>query len=312
MAKIKKVNQCKIKSLKNEIELGFERHLIRKNSLFTDFIQNNRRVFYASLDNNNVLGAISLYSDGFKNTKWELEKLYIAQYPEEIIKKLINYTVNRYGGAGAERFVAHIPQKYNMLIELLKKECHFRSCADIDVHKKIVKDFSELFPNLEMQDFKKADTVPLLELHNCCLFPQFKQSLSTDKSYWDKRIDKAVLKKVLYISNIMEGYFILHNPCHNVFYADILLSDFYQHMYRDLIQYAIASLKQINEDAVLYFVVKKFHQSSKSYSHVMKEFGFDVESSYSTMVRDYWNLIKQKSKEENASSFLFNNIGSPA
>ena len=312
MAKIKKISKSKIKSLKTEIELGFETNLIKSNSIIVDFLQNNKKVYYASYDHNELLGAISLYSEGLKNTKWEYKDLYLGGFPHEITKKLVNYTVNKYGGAGAERFIAYIPDKYDQLIELLKKECMFRGCGDIDVFKKNIKDYSSKFPQIALQDFKKSDTVPLLELYNYCLFPQFRQSLSTDKNYWKKRLAKACDKKVLYISNIMEGYYTLHNPYENIFYADILMSEFYQNMYNSLVQYAIATVKSINQNATLYFVVKKFHQSSKNYLNVMKDFQFELDGSYSTMVRDYWDLIKQKTKEEKTSSLLFDKMGSPA
>ncbi len=312
MAKIKKIPKSKIKNLKAEIQLGFETNLIKSNPMIVDLLQNNRQIYYASYDSNELLGAISLYSEGLKKTKWEYKGLYIGDFPHEITKKLINYTVNKYGGAGAERFVVYIPERYNQLIELLKKECMFRGCGDIDVFKKNIENYSDEFPQIALQDFKEEDTVPLLELYNYCLFPQFRQSLSTDKNYWKKRLAKACDKKVLYISNIMEGYYSLHNPSENVFYADILMSEFYQSMYNALVQYAIAKVKSINPKADLYFAVKKFHQSSKNYLTVMKDFQFELDESYATMVRDYWDLIKQNTKEEKASSLLFDKMGSPA
>ena len=78
MAKIKKIPKSKIKNLKAEIQLGFETNLIKSNPMIVDLLQNNRQIYYASYDSNELLGAISLYSEGLKKTKWEYKGLYIG------------------------------------------------------------------------------------------------------------------------------------------------------------------------------------------------------------------------------------------
>lgn len=311
MAKIKKIGKYKPETLKNELGFGFEYKLISKNSLLTDIIKNNKFVHYASFSSKEMIGAISLYSEGRKNIKWEIRNLYLGDYGEEIAKKLVSYVVNKYGGEGAERFVAYIPEKYNLLVNLLKKECLFRSCANVEVWQSELKKLSFEKPPFPLQDLKNNDIVPLLELYNYCLFPQFRQSLSTDKNYWLTRTSKASIKQVLYISNIMEGYVNLHQPSENLFYADILMSEFYQHLYPDLIKYCIYSAKKINPAAKIVFVVKKFHQSSKIYATTLQELGFRLDEAYVTLLKDYWEIIK-KPAEENSASILFNHIGSPA
>jgi hypothetical protein len=101
-----------------------------------------------------------------KISKWEIRNLYLGDYGEEIAKKLVSYVVNKYGGEGRRAFVAYIPEKYNLLVNLLKKECLFRSCANVEVWQSELKKLSFEKPPLSFRDLKSNDIVPLLELYN--------------------------------------------------------------------------------------------------------------------------------------------------
>ncbi len=58
-----------------------------------------------------LLGLISLVPDGNQKTRWKINRLILNPDAYDAGKQLIDYVVNKYGGAGVETFLTTIDVK---------------------------------------------------------------------------------------------------------------------------------------------------------------------------------------------------------
>ena len=104
---------------------------------------------YVAVENNEIIGLISLAARKNNPYKWEIKKLYLNEYNfYETGKSLIDFAVSRYSSKGVETFEIDITKDFQKLIDLFSKECGFRYCSDYQLYK----------INVNYYKMKNADT----------------------------------------------------------------------------------------------------------------------------------------------------------
>ena len=143
------------------------------------FLQEN----YVAMEGKKLLGLISLIPDCKQKTRWRINRLVLNANAYEIGKQLIDYVVNKYGGAGVETFLTIIDENHAETIALFKNACGFRSATKIQVWEKDDLDEQKLpiNPNL-FKELKYSDAKKLQELDQQSLFPQFRISLAKEEA----------------------------------------------------------------------------------------------------------------------------------
>ena len=67
---------------------------------------------YVAVEKDEPLGLISLTPDGHTKTRWKINRLILGTNAYDTGKQLVDYVVNKYGGAGVETFVTVIDENY--------------------------------------------------------------------------------------------------------------------------------------------------------------------------------------------------------
>lgn len=258
---------------------------------------------YVAADGNNLLGVIGLISDGMQKSRWKINRLILNVNTYEIGKQLIDYVVNKYGGAGVETFITTIDENYGEAIALFKDGCGFRSCTKISVWEKDGLESVDAPKELDiLREAKISDAKKLQELEQQCIFPQFRPSLT--KNINDFRFDfknkiisqiKGYKIKKYVLDNpalqSIEGCVLIGTKDNITFWADIILSLAYQTYYEDILTHIIHYIFEQNKNAKLHLYIKKYYQGNEKLDELVNKYNFSQSQVFQVLVKDYWKVI---------------------
>lgn len=265
---------------------------------------------YIAIEKNELLGLISVIPDGAEKTRWKINKLLLNTNSFDVGKQLVDFIVNKYGGAGTETIIAVIDEEYAEVIQLLRDVCMFRSCSQIQIWQleDLNKDF-EKYNSSNFRKSKRSDAPRILDLYQQALFPQFRHSLVKNKRDFRKSIFKSFLPKnkdlklkrmVIedYSRNSIEGHFTLLTQDGKNYWLDLLLSLPYLEYTEDIIAYCTNFIKQKNPDANLYIYLRKYLQGSPRQLEIFENLGLKCKRSQQVLVKDYWKPAKLAENEK--------------
>lgn len=278
---------------------------------------------YVAVEGNEVLGLISLISDGNKKTRWKINRLVLNPNAYDAGKQLIDYVVNKYGGAGVETFVTTIDENYTEAIALFKQACSFRSWSKINMWgNDNLRDMKNINPAVSLRNAEIIDAKKLHELDTEALYPKFKTSfVRTEKDF------KFGLKNK--ISNSLKNYkisrFVLDNQqkdsiesflsimtTDNInFSVDIILSLAYQEYFSDILSFGLNYIRSINPDAKIYMGIRDYYQTYGKMTEIVSHFGFRQCGNYNVLIKDYWRPAEYSS-EKKVPIIIFPDRTSPA
>jgi len=217
---------------------------------------------YVAVEGKKLLGLISLIPDCKEKTRWRINRLVLNANAYETGKQLIDYVVNKYGGAGVETFLAIIDENHAETINLFKNACRFRSGAKIYIWEKdnITEQNLPNNPNL-FKEIKCSDAKKLQELDQQSLFPQFRISLAKEEADFKFGIKNLLINQFrgykvrrLILDNSyeksIEGYIMIMTKDNLNFWADIVLSLAYQDYYEDIVNYIINYVNFQNKNVI--------------------------------------------------------------
>ncbi len=278
---------------------------------------------YVAIENNEPLGLISLAPDGHARTRWKINRLVLGMNAYDIGKQLIDYVVNKYGGAGVESFITVIDENYPEAISLFKNVCFFRNYSKINIweYENPKTENIKIKPGL----FKKAeqsDAQKLFELDSEAIFPHLRSSLvKTAEDFKVNPLRNLInevngFKTEKYIldnpaNKSIEGFSSIFSTDNKHFWVDITLSLAYQEYYEDFINFAVKKIKLQNPNAKIYMGVKDYHQIGKFMTHVLSAQSFKLCGNFQVLVKDYWMPIKDYN-EKKAPAIIFPDMTSPA
>ncbi len=276
---------------------------------------------YVAVEGDNLLGLISLAPDGKQKTRWKINRLILNPNAYDTGKQLIDYVVNKYGGAGVETFITTIDENYTEALALFKNVCSFRNNSKISIWEntsdKVSSDIS-----VPLRQAESSDAEKLYELDREALSPRFRASLL--KTVEDFRF--GLQNKLL---NRLKGHliksFVLDNPEKNSiesflsimtadnesFWVDITLSLAYQEYYKDILNFAINNVFSTNNNAKLYVGVRDFQQTAEKAREMLSQRDFIQRGTFELLVKDYWKPAEYAT-EKKVPIMIFPDLTSPA
>lgn len=278
---------------------------------------------YVAVEGKELLGLISLVPDGNQKNRWKINRLILNPKAYDAGKQLIDYVVNKYGGAGVETFLTMISENYTEAITLFKTACSFRNCSKINIWEcENLKNIKISKNQFNLRKVKFSDAKSLYELDSESLYPQFKTALiKTEKDF------KFGLKNKLI--NKLKDYkfqgFVLDNPQKNSiesflsimtedsinFWIDITLSLAYQEYYEDILNFALNHVYLINNDGKVYISVRDFQQTNKKMTDFLFQHNFKQCGNFVILIKDYWR-VAEYTTEKKVSIMIFPDMTSPA
>lgn len=279
---------------------------------------------YVAIENKEILGLISIIPDNKDKTRWKINRLILNNNSYDVGKKLVDYVVNKYGGAGVETFITNIDSNYPEAISLFKNSCSFRNCSQIQILAKNVSEI-EYLPSNDykfLRKIKYSDARYLSELDHQALYPHFRPSLIKSAADFKFGLKNRILNKLrgykvkrLVLESpakkSIEAYILIMSMDGINYRVDIILSLAYQEHYTDLLSDVSRYVKSQNENAKLFIYLRKYYQSSKKFAEVLKTLGFKENYLYQVLVKDYWKLTPVES-DKKVPIVIFPDITSPA
>ncbi len=278
---------------------------------------------YVAVEDDEPLGLISLEPDGHTKNRWKINRLVLGINAYDIGKQLIDYVVNKYGGAGVEIFITVIDENYPEAIALFQKACSFRHYSKINIWK--YENPYELNLDIKYELFRRPvlpDSQKLLNLDTEAIFPHLRVSLV-------KTVDDFKLNLKNKIINGVKGYtsskYVLDNPEKNSiegvlniftkdkrnYWVDITVSPAYQRYYEDFINFAVTKIRSEHEAAEIYVGVKEYHQAAKFMNDILPSHSFKLCGNFQILLKDYWMPIRDY-KENKVPAIIFPDMTSPA
>lgn len=278
---------------------------------------------YVAIEDNEPLGLISLAPDGHTKTRWKINRLVLGMNAYDVGKQLIDYVVNKYGGAGVEVFLAVIDENYTEAIALFKNACFFRDSSKINIWE--YQDFYFENGQKQPENLRKAqneDTRKIFEFDSEAILPNYRNSLVKTVGDFSFGLKNKLINEI-------KGYkvskYVLDNPGtkgvealvsiftsdNKSFWVDITLSLAYKDYYEDLVMFAVNKIKSENKDARVYVGVKDYHQTGKHMTEVLKKNKLKQCGNFQVLVKDYWKPAEVY-RERRSSAIIFPDMTSPA
>jgi hypothetical protein len=280
---------------------------------------------YVAVEKDEVLGLISLTPDTKQKTRWRINKLILNVNAYDVGKQLIDFVVNKYGGAGVETFITVLNETSAEAIALFKNNCGFRSCTQIHVFEKTNLQFNkELYSNYNLlREVRPSDAENLKEFDQQSIFPQYRISLMNNQSDFKVGIKSTLVNKITGCKTnkfifedpakkIIEGYINLTTKDGKNYWADIVLSLAFQNYYEDILNYLISYVQYQCEDAKLSVYLRKYYQSSEKLCEALNNLNFTINQRYQVLVKDYWKATKAPSELKKSPIIIFPEIRNPA
>lgn len=278
---------------------------------------------YVAVEGKELLGLISLTPDGNRKTRWKINRLILNPNAYDTGKQLVDYVVNKYGGAGVETFLTTIDENYTEAISLFKNACSFRSWSKITIweyENSGHKDFSD--NSIELRPANSSDAQNLYKLDSEALYPKFKTAFTKTKKDFKLGLKSKIINT---LKNNKIKHFVLENPQINSlegflsimtrdnlnFWVEITLSLAYQEYYNDILNFAINQVYSSNPNGKVYIGVREYQQTSKKATEVISQHGFNHTGSFEILVKDYWKPAEYVS-EKKVPIIIFPDLTNPA
>jgi len=278
---------------------------------------------YVAIEGEELLGLISLVPDGNQKTRWKINRLILNPNAYDAGKQLIDYVVNKYGGAGVETFITTIDINYTEALALFKTACSFRNCSNINIWEyENLKNYKISQNNISLKIAELSDSKKLYELDCEALYPKFKTSLvKTENDFkfdWgNKLINKLKGHKIQRFvldnpeKDSIESFLSVMTGDNINFWVDITLSLAYQEYYEDILNFAVNKICSINSSGKLYIGIRDFQQTNQKMTEVISRNNFKQRGNFEILVKDYWKPAEYKT-ENKAPIMIFPDMTSPA
>ncbi len=281
---------------------------------------------FVAVEGEKLLGLISLAPDGNQKTRWKINRLILNPDDYDAGKQLIDYVVNKYGGAGVETFITTINENYTEALALFKTACSFRNCSKIIIWEyenlKIMENYENQF---FMRKIVPSDSKKLFELDCEALYPKCKTSLTKTKkdfefgigNYFANKLKNHKIKRFALDNktgadkNSIEGFLSIMTKDDANFWIDITISLAYQEYYQDVLNFGINQVYSVNPNGKLYIGVRDFQQTSNKMTEFLSANNFKQSGTYEILVKDYWRPAEYAA-EKKAPIMIFPDMTSPA
>lgn len=279
---------------------------------------------YVALNKNELLGLIGLIPDNKQNTRWRINRLILDKNNLDIGKQLVNYVVNKYGGAGVESFITAIESSHNETILLFRNGCGFRNLSEIDVwkYKSEIKLEKVTLGEYKIREINSRDAKELLDLDTSLLYPQFRVSLKKSKNDFKINLKNTILdflcnhnqKKLILFNkkNSIDGFITIDSKDKTNFYVNILLSLKSQDLYETVILYITNLIISQYPLASTYIYERKYYQTSAKLRLALSSLKFENDKNFKILVKDYWKPLPLHDEYKKSTFVILPDIASPA
>lgn len=284
---------------------------------------------YVAASPEHVLGLIRLSRDGKKRNRWRIDEMIIDSGVSayDVGSQLINYVINRYGGAGVQTFLAKVTSDQDQALGLFKS-CGFRHCTRVNVYRH--QEPASLFDPKEthlvkhsikgMRPLSQRDMDKLLQLHRECLPTELRLSLEKDRQDFETSIADYLnhrLQGQMHMQFVVEdvardvimGWVQIQSTNYKHFQVSMLTHPGWPDLAYDLLDAALRKVVTTTRSAKVEIEVLDCHKDQITQLEAM---GFERISSAELLVKDYWIPLQENKSRLRSPLLIFEGKTSPA
>lgn len=254
---------------------------------------------YILLENNEILGLITIVTTNGNPYKINITKLIFKQNMYNVGKQLVEFVIARYGAKGATSFVVTVDQSHDELLDLFMGGCGFRHCSYENLWK---------LDNFTPQDNTKAnfrycqnsDAKDIARLYNNELKNLYKPSLERLKSEYVEPVFAG-------LSNYYKNRYVLEEPEKEIiiaylsittndnfnFIIDMSLNDAYNIPYDKVINFALSEISVRKSNFCAFIKHRQYTQNADKFEKYLHERNLNCVQTQCVLVKDYYKQIKQ-------------------
>lgn len=252
---------------------------------------------YVLVDNNEILGLISVVSFDGNPYKINITRLIFKQNYYDAGKQLVEFVIARYGAKGAISFTVTVDQSHEELINLFMEGCGFRHCSFENLWKldNFIPQTDEKAPFRHCQN---NDAKDVAMLYNAELKPHYKPSLLRDENEYKEPLFAG-------LKNFYKNRYVLESSCGIAAYLSVTTSD----NFNFIIDISLNNAYEISYDAVINFALGEISNKKTKFCAFMKHRQYTINAdnfekylhernlnciqTQCVLVKDFYKPVKQ-------------------
>ena len=264
---------------------------------------------YILLENNEILGLISIAPIPGNHYKINITKLIFKQNMYDVGKRLVDFVVAKYGAKGAKSFIVSVDQCHQELLDLFLQGCGFRQCSYENLWK-LDNFVPQTSQKASFRYCQNSDSKQVARLYNAELKPLYKTSLQRVQNEFRDPFfaglsqnykNRYVLEET--VKNRIIGYLSITTNDNYNFIIDISLNDAYNISYDEVINFALAQISYRKTEYCAFLKHRQYTNNADIFEKYLHERNLNCIQTQCVLVKDFYKPVKQD--ENTLEIFLF-------
>ncbi len=269
---------------------------------------------YILLENNEILGLISIIPTSGNPYKINITRLIFKQNMYDIGKQLVEFVIARYGAKGAVSFRVLVDQSHDELLDLFLNGCGFRHCSYENLWK--LDNYKPLTENIASFRYcQNSDAKYIARLYNYELKNLYKPSLERIKTEYLEPVFAGFTnfyknRYVLEESNRHKiiAYLSITTTDNFNFIIDMSLNDAFTISYDEVLNFALSQIKSRKSKFCAFLKHRQYTNNADDMEKYLHERNLNCIQTQCVLVKDFYKQVKQV--EKTLQLFQFGEISS--
>lgn len=269
---------------------------------------------YILLENNEILGLITIAVTIGNPYKINITRLVFKQNMYDIGKQLVEFVIARYGAKGAISFKVTVDQSHDELLDLFLNGCGFRQCSYENLWK--LDNFQpKTENNASFRYFQNSDSKYVARLYNAELKNLYRPSLDRIKTEYQEPFfagmtsfykNRYVLEDE--IKHRIIAYLSITTSDNFNFIIDMSLNDAFNLSYDEILNFGISEIKKRKSKFCAFLKHRQYTNYADEMEKYLHERNLNCIQTQCVLVKDFYKQIKQP--ESSLQLFQFGEISS--
>ena len=254
---------------------------------------------YILLENNEILGLITVAPTNGIPYKLNITKLIFKQNLYNVGKQLVEFVIARYGAQGAVSFIVTVDQSHDELLELFMQGCGFRQCSYENLWK-LDNFVPQTNTKASFRNCQNSDAKYVARLYNAELKNLYRPSLERIKHEYIEPIFAGMTNfyKNRYVledpetQRIISYLSITTNDNYN-FIIDMSLNDAYNIPYDEIINFALSEISSRKSKFCAFLKHRQYTKNADNFEKYLHERNLNCIQTQCVLVKDFYKQIKQ-------------------
>lgn len=249
------------------------------------------------LDNDDILGLITVEPTSGNPYKIDITRLIFKQDYYSIGKQLIEYVIAKYGAKGAHSFIVYVDQSHDELCTLFAEGCGFRQCSYENLWK--LDNFTPQSQYLaKFRACQNADTKAIAKLYNSELNTLYKPSMERIPQEYKEPVFAGFnpCYKNRYVMEENEkiiSYLSITTVDNLNFIIDISISDGYEFDYDEIINFALNEISSRKNNYTAFIKHRQYAKNADKFEEYLHKRNLNCIQTQCVFVKDFYKPIKE-------------------